>query len=267
MKLDIDPTNGFLKQANQAIHSSIAIKNAEKWKLKSLSPTPPVIKGLIKLHKEMNPIRPVVNMCSSPSYKLAGFVSKCLRNILCLPFSFNVKNSPQLIHDLLDLKFEPQYRLCSFDTISMYTNIPTDVLPNILQNIMEAQWVDTGYIKHILTLVQVVLGQNYFRHENELFQQIEGLAMGAPTSSLLSEVFLQSLEHNSIYNILVENKIVAYFRYVDDILIVHDNQETDIAHMLLLFNNLYPNLTFTMELEEDMKINFSDLAIHRLCIR
>jgi hypothetical protein len=75
MKLDIDPTNGFLKQVNQAIHSSIAVKNAEKWKLKSLNPKPPVIKGLIKLHKEMNPIRPVVNMCSSPSYKLAGFVS------------------------------------------------------------------------------------------------------------------------------------------------------------------------------------------------
>jgi hypothetical protein len=41
-------------------------------------------------------------------------------------------------------------------------------------------------------------------------------------------------------------------------------QETDITHMLSLFNNLHPNLTFTMELEEDMKINFLDLTIHRL---
>jgi hypothetical protein len=173
VKLDIDPTNGYLKQANQAIHSSIAIKNTDKWKLKSLNPTPPIIKGLIKLHKEMKPIRPVINMCSSPSYKLARFISKYLSNVLCLPYSFNVKNSPQLIHDLLDVKFEPQYRLCSFDISNMYTNIPTDVLPNILQNIMESQSVDAGYIKHILTLVQVVLSQNYFRHENELFQQIE----------------------------------------------------------------------------------------------
>jgi hypothetical protein len=77
--------------------------------------------------------------------------------------------------------------------------------------------------------------------------------MGAPTSSLLSEVFLQNLEHKRICKILV---VVAYFRYVDDILIVYDNQETDITHMLSLFNNLHPNLTFTMELEEDMKINF-----------
>jgi hypothetical protein len=33
--------------------------------------------------------------------------------------------------------------------------------------------------------------------------------------------------------------------------------------MLSLFNKLHPNLTFTMELD-DMRINFSDLTIHRL---
>jgi hypothetical protein len=88
--------------------------------------------------------------------------------------------------------------------------------------------------------------------------------MGAPTSSLLSEVFLQSLEHDSIYKILVELNIKAYFRYVDDILIVYDSLETDITHMLSLFNKLHHNLTFTMELEDDMRINFLDLKIHRL---
>jgi hypothetical protein len=43
--------------------------------------------------------------------------------------------------------------------------------------------------------------------------------MGVPNSSILSGVFLQSLEHNnSIYKILIELNIKAYFRYVDDIL-------------------------------------------------
>jgi hypothetical protein len=82
--------------------------------------------------------------------------------------------------------------------------------------------------------------------------------MGAPTSSLLSEVFL---EHDRIYKILIELNIKAYFRYVDDILIVYDSLETD---MLSLFNKLHPNLTFTMELEDDMRTNFLDLTIHRL---
>jgi hypothetical protein len=47
-------------------------------------------------------------------------------------------------------------------------------------------------------------------------------------------------------------------------LIVYDSLETDIAHMLLLFNKLHPNLIFTVELQDDMRINFLDLTIHRL---
>jgi hypothetical protein len=136
----------------------------------------------------------------------------------------------------------------------MYTNIPTEVLPSILLNIMVAQSVHTGYISHILSLVQTVLSQHYFQHEEELFQQTDGLAMGAPTSSILSEVFLQNLEHNSICKILVDNKVMAYFRYVDDILIVYDKQQTDITHLLSLFNNLHPKLTFTMEPEDMNKL-------------
>jgi hypothetical protein len=164
--LDLDHTSSYLKQANHAICNCLAIKSIGKWKLKGLNPAPPVMKGLIKLQKEQDPIRPIVNMCSSPSYKLAKFVSKHLSNLLCLPYSFNVKNSSQLINDLLDIRFDPQYRLCSFDICNMYTNIPTDMLPTIMQNVMEAQLIDQDYIKNILALVNVVLNQNYFRHEN-----------------------------------------------------------------------------------------------------
>jgi hypothetical protein len=138
VKMDLDPTSGYLKQANHAIHNCFAIKSIDKWKIKGLNPAPPVMKGLIKLHKEQNPIRPVVIMCSSPSYKLAKFVSKHLSNLLCLPYSFNVKNSFQLINYLLDIKFDPQYSLCSFDISNMYTSILRDMLPNIMQNIMKA---------------------------------------------------------------------------------------------------------------------------------
>jgi hypothetical protein len=144
----------------------------------------------------------------------------------------------------------------------MYTNIPTEALPSMLLNMMKAQSMDIEYSRHILSLVEIVLRQNYFQHGKEIFQQKEGLAMGAPTSSILSEVYLQNLEHNSIFKILMEQKIVAYFRYVDDIMIVYDRNKTNISHMLDLFNKLHSKLKFTLELEEDM-INFLDITIHR----
>jgi hypothetical protein len=69
-----------------------------------------------------------------------------------------------------------------------------------------------------------VLDQNYFTLNNEYYTQEKGLAMGAPSSAILAEIFLQNNEHNEIYKILRKHKIEGYFRYVDDKLIIYDSQ-------------------------------------------
>jgi glycine/serine hydroxymethyltransferase len=46
-------------------------------------------------------------------------------------------------------------------------------------------------IEQILTLVTLILNQNYFYHDNKYYEQPSGLAMGAPTSALLADFFLQ----------------------------------------------------------------------------
>jgi hypothetical protein len=86
--------------------------------------------------------------------------------------------------------------------------------------------------------------------------------MGAPTSSILSEIYLQYLESSNIYNLLLDHNIIGYFRYVDDILVVYNEDNTNIESLLLQFNNLSPKLEFTIEKEENQKINFLDITIN-----
>jgi hypothetical protein len=43
--------------------------------------------------------------------------------------------------------------------------------------------------------------------------------MGAPTSTVLPEIFIQYLEHTKIVKILNEHQIVYYYVYLDDIII------------------------------------------------
>jgi hypothetical protein len=38
--------------------------------------------------------------------------------------------------------------------------------------------------------------------------------MGAPTSAILAEIFMQHHEHNYIINILQKHHIIDYYRYV-----------------------------------------------------
>jgi hypothetical protein len=56
-----------------------------------------------------------------------------------------------------------------------------------------------------------------FDFHDQIFRQSEGLAMGSPSPSILSEVYLQYVECTAIYDILVRSQILEYFRYVDDV--------------------------------------------------
>jgi hypothetical protein len=40
--------------------------------------------------------------------------------------------------------------------------------------------------------------QNYFQFNQDYYKQIDGLAMGAPTSSILAEFYVQNMEHTKI---------------------------------------------------------------------
>jgi hypothetical protein len=93
--------------------------------------------------------------------------------------------------------------------------------------------------------------------------QENGLAMGAPTSGLLAEFFLQHQEHLHISHLSGKHKIIKYFRYVDDILIIYDTNHTDVQNILNDFNTIHPKLKFTAECETNNQINFLGVTIHR----
>jgi hypothetical protein len=88
--------------------------------------------------------------------------------------------------------------------------------------------------------------------------------MGAPSSSVLSELYLQFLEHNEILKIISDHKIINYARYVDDIIIIYDHTITNLNQLFNEFNNIHNKIQFTVENEIDNKINHLDITIHRL---
>jgi len=87
--------------------------------------------------------------------------------------------------------------------------------------------------------------------------------MGVPSSSIISEIFLQSLEQMKLPLIARKLKLTNYFRYVDDILIVFYSSHTDINTITREFNSIHPKMQFTQELEREHKINYLDITIHR----
>jgi hypothetical protein len=112
------------------------IKQKEKPKLINMNPSAPHLYGTIKLHKQGQPIRPIVNWTESPAYKLAKHLNTVLKNTLQLPNAFNIKNTNTLAQSLQLIEIDNNTKMCSFDIENMYTNIPTMEVRNIIDNIM-----------------------------------------------------------------------------------------------------------------------------------
>jgi len=50
--------------------------------------------------------------------------------------------------------------------------------------------LEDALVREILTVTKLIITQNYFCFQDKTYLQENGLAMGAPTSSILSEIYL-----------------------------------------------------------------------------
>jgi len=87
--------------------------------------------------------------------------------------------------------------------------------------------------------------------------------MGAPTSGLISEFFLQNLGHFHLTHLSNKHRIYNYHCYVDDILLIFDSNHTNNQNILDDFNAIHPNLKFTAETETNNSINYLHVTIHK----
>jgi hypothetical protein len=97
----------------------------------------------------------------------------------------------------------------------------------------------------IIKRTKAIVNQNYFQFLNGTYVQTEGLAMGAPTSVTLSEIYMQFLENKEMHNLLKNHSIKERFLYVDDIFIIYDTIESNTHEVLEDFNKIAPKLKFT----------------------
>jgi ribosomal protein S25 len=165
------------------------------------------------------------------------------------------------MHDLQKIDMQGNIKLCSFDITNMYTNIPQTELIQVINNALQNNSVHKEQKQEIITLTNTILNQNYFQHNDQQYKQTEGLAMGAPASAMLAEIFIQHLEHNHVINTLKKHHIIDYYRYVDDILIVYNQDHTNIDDVLNEFNSIHPNIQYTIEKQTNNKLNYLDITI------
>jgi hypothetical protein len=93
--------------------------------------------------------------------------------------------------DLMEISYNQKIKFASFDITNMYSNIKTKKLSQIISLMCDQKNISKKFNTELTKLSRVLLKQNYFQFHDTIYKQKEGLAMGAPTSSIFSEIYLQ----------------------------------------------------------------------------
>jgi len=119
--------------------------------------------------------------------------------------------TPDLITKLKDTPILPQFTLASLDITYLYTNIPVTETRKITAKALENNIPNPQTRDELIKWYDTITKQNYLSNNGKIMIQKEGLAMGAPTSGLIAEFFLQNLENIHLAHLTEKYKIAGYF--------------------------------------------------------
>ena len=176
-----------------------------------------------------------------------------------IPKEHCAKDTFSFVEEINQVSFPSAY-MVSFDVESLFTNIPLDetiklAVNTILHNNKELKITK----KELTTLFEFATKQTHFLFENEMYDQIDGVAMGSPLGPVLANLFMGA--HENIWLQAPEaSKVLFYRRYVDDIFCVFPSSQ-DVPEFFNFINDQHPNIRFTVENEVNGKLPFLDVLI------
>ena len=220
----------------------------------------PRLYGTIKLHKDQQPIRPIVSFCGSPTENLSKFLTSIVNPVTDIAPQ-KMKNSFQTKEILEELVVPEDCLMVSYDVKSLFTCIPQDLAIQSLHQILtnNDQWKSKTSLEldDLIQLSKLCLESTIFSWNNSLYQQIKGTPMGSSISVVLAECTMQCIEELIFQNTSVGIK--KWIRYVDDIFAVIPISQKD--EFFNFINGINSNIQFTCEEELHSQIAFLDLQI------
>ena len=153
--------------------------------------------------------------------------------------------------------------LVSYDVSSLFTNVP-ETIESIAETAFTNDWFNKEHDLNItksdlIELLRIATKNQLFQFEGNLYEQVDGVAMGSPLGPPMANAFMCNIEKQ----LETENKMPAFYkRYVDDTLSAMPDFETA-SEFLTTLNNSHPSINFTMELEENGRLPFLGMDIIR----
>ena len=138
-KLKKDPTTTAENKMNEmllGLKKKGILAEALYKRLRSSGGHVPLFYGLPKVHKTGVPLRPIVSFISSLTCALSKFLAKVSSLLVGKTESF-VASSSDFVNYTKSLRIPQGYTLLSFDVISLFMKVPTDLAVEVIGRRLE----------------------------------------------------------------------------------------------------------------------------------
>ena len=231
-------------------------------RLRSSAGQTPRLYGLPKIHKPDTPLRPIVSFISSPTYHLSQYLARVLSPLVGNT-STTVRNSQDFVEFISSQKLEDGEVLVSFDVVSLFTKVPTDLAVTVARErlLNDSTLLDrtTLSVENIVTLLRFCLSATFLTFRGSYYKQIFGTAMGSPVSVVVANLVMEDIEQRALSSFHLPPRF--WKRYVDDTCVVLPACEVEGFHHHL--NCIETSIQFTVEFERDGTLPFLDVLLSR----
>lgn len=217
--------------------------------------------ALAKIHKPTLCIRPIISNSGSVLQGLSRWLNHYLQPYARKTSSY-IKDSDDMVSILNETTIEPDEIMISFDVVSLYTNIQSQIaIPLIRDYLISFHKMDKQLCCLLMEGLHIVMNFNYFQFGDLLLKQITGTAMGTSCAPTYATIYLAAVEDQFLIP-KFEQHIRLFKRFIDDGFLLwkfHSNHYS-FQHFLATFKQ-YSKLAFTFESHENNAI-FLDLCIY-----
>jgi len=192
--------------------------------------------GLPKTHKKQLALRPILSATGTYNYKLAKWLDEKLK-----PLSINASTVTDIFtftEEIQGMEINDQDILVSYmyDVSSLFTNVPVNETIELL--------AEKAFKDDLIELLGIATKNQLFQFQGNLYEQVDGVAMGSPLGPLMANIFMCGIEEQ----LEIQNKMPAFYkRYVDDTFSKMPDAKAA-SEFLSTLNEIHPSVSFTMEL-------------------
>ena len=243
----------------------------EKWKrngvlnyswsrfIKPSKSTPGKMYGLVKTHKEGNPVRVITSGCGTAIENLSIFIEKCLFSEVLNESKMYLKRLTIIDNLNSSNSLTSDCKLVSFDIINMFPSIDNISGLKSVKKVLEGGSNQFPPSNCIIEALKLCLESNNSIFNNKHYLQSDSAAQGSHMSCSYSDIAIQYFDIKALE---FNPPVICWKRFKDDIFVVWPHTLEELQVFFNYMNNIDQSkkIQFTMVVAKD-SLEFLNLKL------